>query len=49
MNFRQDPAAAEAFLKVGELKLPDGVNKVDFAALSATASVLLNLNETITK
>ncbi len=48
-NFKEDPAAAEAFLKVGELKLPEGINKVDFAALSATASVLLNLNETITK
>jgi len=47
--FQQDPAAAEAYLKVGELKLPEGSDKVDLAALAATASVLLNLNETITK
>ncbi len=48
-NFQQDPKAAEAFLKVGELKLPEKIEPVDFAALAATASVLLNLNETITK
>ena len=48
-NFQQDPKAAEAFLKVGELKLPEKMEPVDFAALAATASVLLNLNETITK
>jgi Protein of unknown function (DUF1553) len=47
--FQQDPAAVESYLKVGELKLPEKVDKLELAALSATASVLLNLNETITK
>ena len=49
LNFHNDPKAAEAFLKVGELKLPPDADPVDFAAMTATASVLLNLNETITK
>jgi hypothetical protein len=48
-QFHEDPKGAEAFLKVGELKLPEAVNPVDLAALTAVANVLLNLNETITK
>jgi hypothetical protein len=48
-NFKEDAKAAEDFLKVGESKMPDGVDKVELAALTATANVLLNLNETITK
>jgi mono/diheme cytochrome c family protein len=48
-NFKEDAKAADEFLKVGESKMPDGVDKVELAALTATANVLLNLNETITK
>lgn len=48
-NFEKDPKAAEEFLKVGELKATAEVDKAELAALTATASVLLNLNETITK
>lgn len=48
-HFLKEPKNAEAYLKVGELKLPEKMETVDFAALAATASVLLNLNETITK
>ena len=48
-NFKEDTKAAEDLLKVGESKTPDSVDKVDLAALTATANVLLNLNETITK
>ena len=40
---------AAVALKVGESKMPDGVDKVELAAMTATANVLLNLNETITK
>lgn len=48
-SFKQDTKAAEEFLKIGDSKMPDGVDKVELAALTATANVLLNLNETITK
>lgn len=48
-NFKADAKAAEDLLKVGESKIPEGLDKVELAALTATANVLLNLNETITK
>jgi hypothetical protein len=48
-NFKEDAKAADEFLKVGESKMPDGMDKVELAAMTATANVLLNLNETITK
>jgi hypothetical protein len=48
-NFKEDTKAAEELLKIGESKMPDGVDKIELAALTATANVLLNLNETITK
>lgn len=48
-NFAEDASAADALLKVGELKSPEQADKVELAALTAVANVLLNLNETITK
>jgi len=48
-NFRQDPAAARAFLKVGESPVPASLDPTELAAMTAVANVLLNLNETITK
>ncbi len=46
-NFRADPAAAAALLKVGESPLPEKTDAVELAAFTAVANVLLNLNETI--
>jgi Protein of unknown function (DUF1553) len=48
-HFRSDPKAAESLLGVGESKRSEAVDKVELAALTAVANVLLNLNETITK
>jgi hypothetical protein len=48
-NFAADAKAAEELLKVGESKIPEKVDKVELAALTATANVLLNLNEAISK
>ena len=48
-NFRSDTKAAEELLKVGESKPGESIDKVELAALTAVANVLLNLNETITK
>ena len=48
-HFRAEPKEAELLLKVGELKRPENTDPVELAAMTAVASVLLNLNETITK
>jgi hypothetical protein len=48
-NFRADTKAAESLLAIGESKLPESVDKVELAAMTAVANILLNLNETITK
>jgi hypothetical protein len=48
-NFAADAEAAEKLLKVGESKVPADLDKVQLAAMTATANVLLNLNETISK
>jgi hypothetical protein len=47
--FEADPKKAEELLKVGELKLPESIDRVKLAAMTAVANVLLNLNETITR
>jgi mono/diheme cytochrome c family protein len=46
-NFQRDPDAARGILGVGESKSPEQVEPGELAALTAVASVLLNLNETI--
>jgi hypothetical protein len=48
-SFQQDAKAAEDLLKVGESKVPESLDRVKLAAMTAVANVLLNLNETITK
>lgn len=48
-RFQEDPDAARAFLSVGELPMKDGIDPQRLAALTAVASVILNLDETITK
>ncbi len=47
--FQSDPKSAEELLKVGESKVPESLDQVKLAAMTAVANVLLNLNETITK
>jgi hypothetical protein len=48
-NFRQDKAAAEALLSVGESPRPTGLDVSELAAWTAIGNILLNLDETITK
>ena len=48
-RYRIDAKAAEALVKVGTSPVPDGVDIGELAALTLTASTLLNLDETITK
>ncbi|MEI6232090.1 MAG: DUF1553 domain-containing protein [Planctomycetota bacterium] len=48
-NFVKEKKSAEAFLKVGDTIVPKESDAAEVAAWTAVASVLLNLNETITK
>lgn len=41
--------AAAAFLKVGEIPVPEGISQPELAAWSQVARVILNLHETITR
>ena len=46
--FRADPAAAGALIRQGEKPGPEGVDPAELASYTATAGVILNLDETIT-
>lgn len=48
-GFREDPAAAEAFLQVGIKPLPPSIDRTELAALTSVARVILNLHEVITR
>ena len=48
LTYSQDPAAAAALVKIGDLPKPGGINDSELAAWTALGNVLLNLNETIT-
>ena len=47
--YAADPAAAEQFTKHGESAAPEHVDRVELAAYTAVAGVLLNMDEAITK
>jgi hypothetical protein len=47
--FRSDPAAATKFLKVAGVPDDRAVNSVEFAAYATVASMILNLDKTVTK
>lgn len=47
-EFEAKPKDAAELLKVGESKVPESLDQVKLAAMTAVANVLLNLNETIT-
>ena len=49
MEYTNDPASAEALLKIGNTPVPEGQNPVDLAAWTSVARVILNLHETITR
>ncbi|MEE8468788.1 MAG: hypothetical protein V3T22_10045, partial [Planctomycetota bacterium] len=47
--FQADPAAAAALLEVGESSVPDRVDPVELAIWAELSSLLLNLDEAITR
>jgi hypothetical protein len=48
-EFRADPAAAAAFLRVGESPGQPGLDAAELAAYTSIASLILNMDEAITK
>jgi hypothetical protein len=48
-DYRREPAAAEALLKVGLQLCPEGIDKSELAAWTSVARVIFNLHETITR
>ena len=47
--FAAEKTAAEALVKIGDFKNPEGPNVGELAAWTAVANVILNLNETISR
>jgi hypothetical protein len=47
--YRAEPAAAEALLKTGQTPMPSFADKIELAAWTHVARVLLNLHETVTR
>ncbi|MCB9782828.1 MAG: DUF1553 domain-containing protein [Candidatus Omnitrophica bacterium] len=48
-DYRSDTEAAEKFVSVGESPIPENLDKADLAAWTTVASMILNLDEAITK
>jgi hypothetical protein len=48
-EFRADPKAAAAFLRAGESPVRPGLNTAELAAYASVASLILNMDEAITK
>lgn len=48
-NYRKDPKAAAALIRVGDSPRPAGLDDAELAAWTAIGNILLNLDETITK
>ena len=48
-EFTEDPIATNALLRVGEHKTPKDLSKMELAAWTSVARVILNLHETITR
>jgi hypothetical protein len=47
--YREDPAAAKAFISVGDSKPNAALDAVELASYANLASLILNLDETITR
>ncbi len=48
-HYRQSPAAAQAFLKVGQRPMPADIPAPELAAWTSVTRAILNLHETITR
>ena len=48
-QYTKNPAEADKLLAVGESKVNEKLNKVELAALTMVANIVLNLDEAVTK
>jgi len=48
-DYRNDPQATDALLKVGAAKAPEAADPAELAAWTSVARVILNLHETVTR
>jgi hypothetical protein len=48
-DFTRDPAAAKAFLSIGDTPSDSQLNPIELAAFATVASTLLCMDETVTK
>lgn len=48
-DYQKDRSAAEAFLKVGEMPCPEGIDPAELASWAQVARAILNLHEAITR
>ncbi|MGC4002312.1 MAG: DUF1553 domain-containing protein [Pirellulales bacterium] len=48
-RFRERPEAAESFLQVGASRSAETLDRVELAAYTMTANILLNLDEALTR
>jgi len=48
-NYKADPKAASALIHQGESAVPGSLNEAELASYTGVASLILNLDETITK
>jgi hypothetical protein len=48
-DFRRDPVAAKRLLKQGDSPVDPSLDRAELAAMSSVASVILNLDEAVTK
>ena len=48
-RFRDDPESAKKLIAVGDSKVDDELDPVELAAWTTVMSVILNLDETVTK
>jgi hypothetical protein len=48
-HFAKHPADADAYLGIGEMPVPEGIDRVHLAALASVGQTILNLDEAMTK
>jgi hypothetical protein len=49
LNYKQNASAADDLLAVGFSPVPTGLNRVELAAWTSVARIILNLHETVTR
>lgn len=48
-EFQEHPERADAFLKIGEIKNKQGMNKLELASYAVVANTIINLSESLQK